>query len=191
MTTEYKKGDKVVISVPEIGHNTLGKQVLIFDEDSFLEVPINDKHFLGKLEDFKPAEEKIKFTPEEKKEFDHLKSLGRTLFDALNRIRSTEISRFFPYLDNKLFNKETGFSNQFEFARAWENPELIELIEPRHAVKVANMWLWKVENDYRLIEKFSLFNENCHFTKKEIEEIAKLPKFKYIELVGAWEESKW
>lgn len=128
--TGYKKGDKVVISVPELGRNMSGKQLIMFSAIDNGGIPVDDKHILGKLEDFQPLEKKIKFTAEEKKEFDKLKDGWTGILRAFDSI---VVSKY-PKLYARLFAKPVSYKEQnkvlIEFIRAWGNPELIEVIEP-------------------------------------------------------------
>ena len=73
--TEYEKGDKVVVEIDDIKYG-IGKPLNVTKSTVPSRMFLNDENILGKLEDFQPVEEKIKFTPEMKKEFDKLKSLG-------------------------------------------------------------------------------------------------------------------
>ncbi|MFT8548789.1 MAG: hypothetical protein ABF720_06955, partial [Liquorilactobacillus satsumensis] len=61
---KYKKNDKVLI-LCTVDYGEEGFTVL-------KESPLEGPNILGKLEDFQPKEEKIKFTPEIKKEFDSI-----------------------------------------------------------------------------------------------------------------------
>ena len=83
---------------------------------------------------------KVPMTEAEKKEFDKLKdemSLDRhDLDDLLTRIKDSED---FPLLYHRLYVADgDGVESQLEFARAWADPSLIEVIpEKRWNVKVA------------------------------------------------------
>lgn len=59
--TEYKVGDRVVLSLPKIGKSIFGGQLLMFDKDSKQGIFPDDEVVLGKLEDFQPAEKKSNF----------------------------------------------------------------------------------------------------------------------------------
>ncbi|ATE84859.1 hypothetical protein vBOeSunk162_31 [Oenococcus phage vB_OeS_unk162] len=78
--------------------------------------------------------DKIVFTKEEKEEFDELKKEYTTLYSVLFMINEID----FPKLFESLFNNSFSQNNlaQLEFARAWANPDLIEVKEPRFAYEL-------------------------------------------------------
>lgn len=79
-------------------------------------------------------QDKIIFTEEEKEEFDELKKEYTTLYSVLFMINEID----FPKLFESLFNNSFSQNNlaQLEFARAWANPDLIEVKEPRFAYEL-------------------------------------------------------
>lgn len=178
--TEYKKDDKVVI----IGTVTHG-------EDKFgnlsIDLPNGDypRHALktnevSHLTDFQLAEEKIKFTVEEKREFNKLKATCIKLFAAFDAMTMDA----YPCLTHKLFceEEEECNYNQIEFARAWGNPELIEVVEPeKHEVKVGANYLrsysftpfgekYEIEH---LVGTASTYLEQFNLTLDEVKEAEK------------------
>ncbi len=126
---------------------------------------------------------KVPMTEAEKKEFDKLKdemSLDRhDLDDLLTRIKDSED---FPCLYHRLYVADgDGVESQLEFARAWADPSLIEVIpEKKWNVKVPiscdNAYYNKVINDCKdavmvkhCVDKRSLqINNNFKFTAEEI-----------------------
>lgn len=98
---------------------------------------------------------KIKMTKAKKKEFDKLKdemSLDRhDLDDLLTRIKDSED---FPLLYHRLYVADgDGVESQLEFACAWADPSLIEVVkEPKFNVKVPNTkdcLYYKINNSVR------------------------------------------
>lgn len=182
--SEYKKGDKVVVEIEE---NHPGYS-FIKCGNSVGHV-LDNKEILYKLEDFQPEEEKIKMTVEEKEEFDELKPNENTFSYALRQIGIS-----CPNLTNRLFkNKSVEDDNmrQIEFAKAWEKPSRIKVIhEDVRMVQVGDRNLWEHDGEYLLVNHCDINNEHYYFTKSEIEKISKLEQFKYIDLVGAWEDIK-
>lgn len=181
--TKYKRSDKVVINLDALDAELLENKRTI--------ICFSKSQVLGKLEDFQPAEEKIKFTVEEKREFDKLKDGWTGIFRALDSI---VVSRY-PKLYAKLFTKPLSYKEQnkvlIEFARAWANPELIEVIgETVKTIQVGGRNLWGHDGEYSLVNHCDINNEHYYFTKSEIEKISKLEQFKYIDLVGAWEDGE-
>lgn len=129
------------------------------------------------------VQQKVKTTKAEKKEFDKLKdemSLDRhDLDDLLTRIKDSED---FPLLYHRLYVADgDGVESQLEFARAWADPSLIEVIpEKKWNVKVPiscdDAYYNKVINDCKdavmvknNVDKRSLqINNNFKFTAEEI-----------------------
>ncbi|MFT8556630.1 hypothetical protein [Liquorilactobacillus hordei] len=148
---------------------------------------LEGNQILGKVEDFTPTQEKIEMTVAEKKEFDRLKGTYVTVSNALWEIRNDPNSR----LNGKLYHATLNLcnTNQLKFVRAWEHPELIEVIhEDVRIVKVAGMYLWKHAAEPHLSYDFDIRNEGYYFTKTEVKNINKEDKFKNVDLVAAWEE---
>ena len=132
--SEYEVGDKVVVEISKVEKDNFDSNVLFFNNP---EIGIRtDNHLLkGKLEDFQPKQERIKFTPEMKKEFDVLKKSRSTLFGALDDVKY----EFTPALYDWLFDTETSAldnKNQELFSKAWYTPSLIE--SEKHEVKLNN-----------------------------------------------------
>lgn len=192
----YKKGDKVVVEINGLqGTDSISQNKSYFIGNGETNIlgssPIlSECYILGKLEDFQPAQEKIKMTVEEKGEFDELKATQNTPYSAMDGVDDDN----YPILFEQLFNNgiaELDAVAQFEFARAWEHPELIEVIhENVKKVEVAGYYLWKSDGKCRLVDDFDERNEHYYFTKSEIENINKQPKFKHIDLVAAWEDEE-
>ncbi|MFT9003173.1 MAG: hypothetical protein ABF991_00525 [Liquorilactobacillus hordei] len=163
MTTEYKKDDKVVISVPEIGRSILGTQLIMLSATDDGGIPVDDRHVLGKLEDFQPAEEKIKFTPEEKKEFDELKIQWTTIQGALSDLYNHRYIEF-RNIYKRLFSLGTRKNNeaQIEFTKAWEKPSRIEVIEPEHKFKIGDLVEDTIDNKKAVIVDMTKDGERIH-----------------------------
>ncbi|MFT8936611.1 MAG: hypothetical protein ABF470_00330 [Liquorilactobacillus sp.] len=159
--TEYKKGDMVVVELDYDDAEGLngGKDIATYYEQ-----------VLGKLEDFQPVEEKIKFTPEEKKEFDHLKGEKLTLYLALKKINQSD----YPFLFQRMWNvlPRVGKNKvQVEFAIAWEKPSRIVVIEPeKYEVELDNgTYLQKDNNGIYAINGDAIYE----FTLDEVKEAEK------------------
>lgn len=164
---EYKKGDKVVIELEDYDVEHL--------ENECAGIYFNKSQLLGKLEDFQPAEEKIKFTVEEKREFDELKNDTVTLLSALAYMSDKQC----PKLYSKLFkgNAQISFEEQnkaqLKFARAWEKPSRIEVVEPEKRVIVLGngLWLQRNTDGFFYINNDDDFDVN--FTLDEIKQAEK------------------
>lgn len=165
---KYKKGDKVIVELEEMDVDCLeGNESLDLDPCQFL----------GKLEDFtKPK--KIKMTVEEKKEFDELleRHPGADLNGFLNAIWNN--SGDYSDLGKRLFvnaNLIVDRKKQFEFARALENPGLIEVEKPKkyyvHLFTGECGYLIYFENDKRYVIDAKKIGGQSSFTKDEIKEI--------------------
>lgn len=129
---KYEKGDKVVVEITEVDEK---------DKELTYGVGnptwIRSKYILGKLEDFTESK-KIKFSEAEKKEFDKLLKVysAADLNDLLDTIYdySKTYSATYSALHKRLFENAKvtiDRKRQFEFARALENPNLIEVIKPK------------------------------------------------------------
>ena len=121
---------------------------------------------------------KVKMTQAEKDEFDKLKdeiSLNRhDLDDLLTRIKDSED---FPFLYHRLYVADgDGVESQLEFARAWANPSLIEVIpEKKWNVKVppfekTNKYYYKFGEKLRWAGRFGNDDEDQQFTADELKE---------------------
>ncbi|MFT8558121.1 hypothetical protein [Liquorilactobacillus hordei] len=168
--TEYKPGDKVVV-LGKVEDTTCKRFIVSLPNEcggtvKFLE----ESEILGKLEDFQPKEEKIKFTPEMKEEFDGLKSRYADLYSAMDALMEKDdhnVLKKYLFLDSLPDN-----ANQYQFSLAWEKPSRIEVIEPeKHEVKmgVQKMYLNKAG-----IFMFSLALRLKHnFTLEEVDQAEK------------------
>lgn len=131
-------------------------------------------------------QQKVKMTQAEKDEFDKLKdeiSLNRhDLDDLLTRIKDSED---FPLLYHRLYVADgDGVESQLEFARAWADPSLIEVVkEPKYNVQVKHAFGYtppfykkvfgeKISDvqEVRLDTTHDLLNEDAQFTKDEIKQ---------------------
>ncbi|MFT9411989.1 hypothetical protein [Liquorilactobacillus hordei] len=171
--TEYKVGDKVVLQLPKIGCNALGKQVLMLDKNSFLGVPVSNDIVLGKLEDFQPKEEKIKFTPEMKEEFDGLKSRYADLYSAMDALMEKDdhnVLKKYLFLDSLPDN-----ANQYQFSLAWGNPSRIEVIEPeKYEIKIGRQYLQlNKSNVFLLASDLGIVSLRTELTLDEVKEAEK------------------
>lgn len=122
----YKKGDKVVVEI--VSTDTSRRPYEI--GNSFNTVWLEGNQILGKVENFQPAQEKIKMTVEEKKEFDELKRTYEELFLAFSDIYDEEYPNLFDYLFDD-DDDEKNNKTQLEFARAWDKPSRIEVEKPK------------------------------------------------------------
>lgn len=164
--TEYKKGDKVVVKLDVIEATTLSRGNGMV---------ISNSEILGKLEDFQQVEGKIKFTVEEKREFDKLKDGWTGIYKVLDSI---VISRY-PKLYAKLFTKSLSYKEQnkvlIEFVKAWTKPELIEVVsEPeKHEIKVGiqNLYFNDDMGTFMLLIANHVLED--HFTLDEVKEAEK------------------
>ncbi|MFT8725406.1 hypothetical protein [Liquorilactobacillus nagelii] len=174
---KYKKGDKVVVEIKETHPGY-----------SFINIKgnvghvIDNKEILGKLEDFNTAQEKIKMTVEEKKEFDKLLGRRDNSYPDLNDFLKIicECPQFYPALHKKLFGNLTAFfdrKEQFKFARALEHPDLIEVEKPKryyiHLFPGERGYLnkFKKNSHYTISDKCELDSFQVAFTKEEIDKI--------------------
>lgn len=171
----YKSDDKIVVKIDKLDAASLNK------EDN---VAFYNEQVLGKLEDFQPADKKIKMTVEEKKEFDKLlKNINNSnsyFADILNAIWNN--SGDYHNLRRRLFanaNLIVNRKKQFEFVRALENPKLAEVEKPKkyyvHLFPGECGYLNKFRDtgDYELDNKDNTSDYCTAFTK---EEIAKIPQ---------------
>ena len=117
---------------------------------------------------------KVKMTQAETDEFDKLKdemSLNRhNLYDLLTKIRASD----YPHLYHRLYVADgDGVKSQLEFARAWADPSLIEVIPEKkwnvRVPKLKNMFYWK-NDDETLDYQDSQYNCYHHqqFTAEEL-----------------------
>ena len=116
---------------------------------------------------------KVKMTQAEKDEFDKLKdemNLDRhDLDDLLTRIKDSED---FPFLYHRLYVADgDGVESQLEFARAWADPSLIDVIpEKKYWVKcypTDDCYFYKYDGKI-LAGVPRVHLERFHFTAKEI-----------------------
>ena len=189
MKTEYEKGDKAIIEIDGIAESLNGTPYVKIDHSW-----VSPNCLLGKLEDFQPAQEKIKMTVEEKKEFDDLKDSCTYISEFWVALRlSKETTHLYSKLNEylKLGTESDIYLKEKKLTLSFFKPELIEVVhEDVKIVKVAGLYLWKYASGHKLVDHFDKRNENYYFTKAEVKEINKLPKFKYVDLVTAWEDGK-
>lgn len=115
---KYKKGDKVVVEIKDTGINVVGKALYYAtNRENPSAYPIQERFILGKLSDFtKPG--KIRFTEEEKKEFDALygklvKSSISNVYETMcDLLKSSNYPALNTYVDNSLI-KEVDLMNLF------------------------------------------------------------------------------
>lgn len=113
---------------------------------------------------------KIKFTEAEKKEFDSIDN-DETLSNALDIIERED----YPNLYGRIYyHKVPEYQNfELEFARAWADPSLIEVIPEKkwnvRVPKLKNMFYWK-NDDETLNYQDSQYNCYHHqqFTAEEL-----------------------
>lgn len=183
---KLKTGDKVVLEVDSIDPSDTRYTVELGSEFA-----IRNAFLLGKLEDFQPTEKKIKMTVREKKEFDELKRANNSLFLAFDDIDSEE----YPNLFGRLFDGASDEENnkaQLEFARACENPSLIEVVkEKKYRVKILGVYLhFDIENRVYWISDSKIYIGDIqhHFTQLELDKMQTLEQFKGIDLNKCKEE---
>ncbi|MFT8556675.1 hypothetical protein [Liquorilactobacillus hordei] len=149
MKNNYKQGDKAVVEVSGIANTPYGKHAAFMCNNSHY---LPDDGILGKLEDFQPKEDKIKFTPEEKVEFDGLRRSFISLHLALSDIKAEYL-----YLNKRLFGNSSSEENnkaQIEFTKAWEKPSRIVVIKPEHRFEVGDLVKVKVDNKQAVVIGF-------------------------------------
>ncbi len=154
-----------------------------FDDDDLIEYPDNrnDDHwnfsdeethsnFIEVSDLIEREENKIVFTSEEKEEFDQLKSAHYFLLNSLDDISDSRngYSRLRKriYKDNSLNEAE---SKEFEFARVWANPDLIEVKEePKFAYKLKPKFkkMLNVENEYLSLKGIRVHSAEYHTAKE-------------------------
>ncbi|MFT8610966.1 MAG: hypothetical protein ABF690_15370 [Liquorilactobacillus nagelii] len=165
---KYKKNDKVLI-LCTVDYGEEGFTVL-------KESPLEGPNILGKLEDFQPKEEKIKFTPEIKKEFDSIYNSCFILYSAMTRIYRNP--RNFPNLYHFLFCCETGMEqaqNQRTFSNAMFSYSLVETAQPeKHTVKVGEECLYFAQDqDQEKVFGFAYDSDDFKLTLDEVKEAEK------------------
>lgn len=178
----YKSDDKIVVKIDKLDAASLNK------EDN---VAFYNEQVLGKLEDFQPADKKIKMTVEEKKEFDDITDCFNTPWAILNHI--AQHGSLNPNLKNHLFESGTSsekIAAQIEFVKALEHPELIEVVkEKKYYIKILGQYLVRNSNESEGIELVSKRNADT-FTPNEIAEMSNWKKFQAIDLEKCKEEVK-
>jgi hypothetical protein len=125
---DLKTGDKVVVRVGET--NKVNRYWTVQLDGIGIDGWIENEAVIAVCNE--PA--KIKMTVEEKKEFDKLlkRHPGADLNDLLDAIY--DYSKTYSALHKRLFGNTNGIvdrKKQFEFARALENPDLIEVVKPK------------------------------------------------------------
>lgn len=117
---------------------------------------------------------KIKMTRAEKAEFAALNKEWKTLSLAISAINDEFLK--YPLLHNQLFGRITSAEKneaQLEFARAWADPSLIEVIkEPKYNVKVPNTkdcLYYKINNSVRAGVP-QRYPSRFKFTKSELKQ---------------------
>lgn len=172
--TEYKKGDKVVVEIDGTDASTLNN-----DHD----IQLYYRQILGKLEDFQLTENKIKFTPEMKKEFDKLKASCADLNIALSSVQGN-LSCWLNHNGTNIENNK----HQYLFSLAWHNPSLIEVVEPeKRNIKLGKYYLCLNGEGPYLDE--SPIIPDASLTLNEVREINDYYIFfKHIDLAQAWGE---
>ncbi|KRL08010.1 hypothetical protein FC92_GL001082 [Liquorilactobacillus hordei DSM 19519] len=155
--------DRVVIKLDNTAKNRLNK-----GRDN---ITIINEQVLGKLENFQPAEEKIKMTVEEAKEFEELKSrissarIYMVLFSIINNC--TQFPALYKFQANDI--------NQFNLAKAWVNPSLIEVSEPeKYEIKIGRQYLQlNKSNVFLLASELGIVSLRTELTLDEVKEAEK------------------
>jgi hypothetical protein len=174
-----KVGDKVVVigTVKNIDalDGSYHYRVELPNECGGTTKSLSSNDILAKLSDF--ADRKVKFTEAEKKEFDKLlKNIDNSNADFAD-ILNTLWDRDYSALNKRLFGNAKAIidrKKQFEFARALENSELIEVEKPKkyyvHLFSGNNGYLnyCKINKEYLTDSKKNAENYKTKFTKDEI-----------------------
>ena len=141
-----------------------------------------DKYFIdGDLKKIKiPTSllyRKVKMAKAEKAEFDKLNKEWTTLYLAISAINDEFLE--YPLLNNRLFIRMTSAEEneaQIEFARAWADPSLIEVIpEKKWNVKVppferTSRYYYKHGGELGGADSFGNDDEDQQFTDSELKE---------------------
>jgi hypothetical protein len=177
---KYKKGDKVVVEITEVDEK---------DKELTYGVGnptwIRSKYILGKLENFTKSK-KIKFSEAEKAEFDELNKTFSTPLGFFNEIiHSSGMCNLWSRLFKNTVEKNA--IAQFEFIKAIEHPELVEVVkEKKYRLKFLGGYIAydSLMNTYdfwkNIVNKPRIYHFN--FTQSEIDKMQKLPKFQAIDL---------
>lgn len=182
---EYEVGDKVVVEITEVDEK---------DKELTYGVGnptwIRSKYILGKLSDFtKP--EKIKFSEAEMEEFNDIRSITKELLKALTAI--TRTFTYYPRLKQWILEKDHPLprnEREILFARAWEHPELIEVVkEKKYHIHILNNYISKIHTGYRWVDNY--LDDDTVFTQSEINKIQKMPEFRSIDLEKYKEEIEY
>lgn len=167
---KYKPNDEIVIKLDDATASYL-------NEEGDLDF-VDEDEIVGKVSElFKPK--KIKFTEEEKKEFDILVSgmhdYGNEdiedVQDILNSIENYDFH--YPNLSKRIYDStpKDNLKAQFEFIKSIEHPSLIEVTVPeKNVVLVNNVLLYKnCDGNFEFIEG-SIDNDDFLLTLDEVKQ---------------------
>jgi hypothetical protein len=173
----FKKGDTVVVELDQ-------DDAICLRNNRTLDC-ISEGQIIGKLSDFtKP--EKIRFSEAEKKEFDELNKTFSTPLGFFNEIiHSSGMCNLWSRLFKNTVEKNA--IAQFEFVKAIEHPELIEVVkDKKYRLKILGGYIAydSLMNTYdfwkNIVNKPRIYH--FKFTQSEIDKMQKLPKFQAIDL---------
>lgn len=177
---KYKVGDKVVVEIIRVD-----AEGGFYCADKFGCAWIGEDYVLGKLSDFQ--QQKIKFTKAEKEEFDGLANYFSTPWAILNCIKKYHGGRR-SNLYNRVFHSGSNAENaaaQFEFIKAIEHPELIEVEkEKKYYIRILGQYLdYNFDKNVLYLHEIKkmVFGQNT-FTQTEIDKLQKLSEFSAIDL---------
>lgn len=174
---KYKPNDEIVIKLDDATASYL-------NEEGDLDF-VDEDEIVGKVSElFKPK--KIKFTEEEKREFDKLKKVHKSLFLAFIDIDDKEYHNLYDRLFRDI--DEEHCKAQIEFTKAWENSSLIEVEKEKlYRIKLVDGYLVNVMGDWLTLKNKK---DGDIFTQSEIDELQKREQFKAIDLNKCKEEVK-
>lgn len=175
---KYKAGDKVVVEIKHVDKNDSD---LPYKIGGYHSDWCSDNDILGKLEDFQPAQEKIKMTADEKKEFDKLKERYVTPYAAMSNMFKDNVPHLFKKV-NTHESDEKRAQNQFNFFKAFEYPGLIEVVkkEKKYYVHLFKLQAFGYLNqhwdylEFLISDKSETDQCKTQFTKDEIENLKDL-----------------
>ena len=169
---KYKPNDEIVIKLDDATASYL-------NEEGDLDF-VDEDEIVGKVSELFKSK-KIKFTEEEKKEFDNLVSGMHDdgnediedVQDILNKIENFD-SSYYSNLNKRLYDStpKDNLRAQFEFVKALEHPELIEVVKKE---KKYRLLIMPVTQDYLAFKdnKYVLSSKDKAkvFTEEELRQL--------------------
>lgn len=130
---------------------------------------VHEGQQLIEVSELMKQDDKIIFTEDEKREFDHGKSLHTPLFNVMREINRTTL---YPALRKRILGPD-NFNElnkaQLEFARAWSNPDLIIVKKPErwaYELKPELMRILHPDNTYLSTTIGCVLNPVYHTAKE-------------------------